>query len=327
MTRLIEIRPISDPASIEISIWLTDICNYDCSYCFPGSKDNIYRYQKDVDLLVNRFNNLLSFYKEKHNKTKFFISICGGGEPTLYPNFIEFCSGIKSQHDVYFRIITNGSRTLRWWEENSKYLNEVMISCHGEFTDPKHVTSVADYLTERSILTNVLVMMDANNWDKCVHNIEYMQTNSKHDWIIEAKPIYSSETHDVNFYTKEQTEFVSQSLKRIGSSTLLKNLDKLNPYKSIALYDDGTVNPHRINEYLQNSQNSFYKWNCEVLNSELLITVDGKVHARCEKIPVDLNILSDDFSSKLELFEPKRVRCPELVCGVTNNHHFAKVRP
>jgi len=327
MTRLVEIKSISNPEELEISIWLTDICNYDCSYCFPGSKDNIYRYQKDVHLLADRLNKLLSFYKEKHNKTKFFISICGGGEPTLYPNFLDFCSKIKEQHDVYLRLITNGSRTIRWWEENSKYLNEVMISFHSEFAEANHITNVADYLTENDILTNVLVMMDANNWNRCIENIEYMQANSKHDWIIEAKPIYASDTHDINCYTCEQTEFVSKSLKRINSKILLDNLNKLNPYKSIAVFSDGTVKPYKSNDYFQNRQSSFYNWNCNVLNSELLITVDGKVHARCEKIPVKLNILSDDFSSMIQSFDPTLVKCPELICGITNNHHFTKARP
>jgi hypothetical protein len=320
MKRLIEIKSISKESQLEISVWLTDICNYDCSYCFPNSKDGIYRYQQDYDLFWNRFKNLLKFYEKKFSKTSFLISICGGGEPTLFPYFQKFCKDIKSEFNSYIRLITNGSRTLRWWEENYHFLDEVLISVHSEFCDTDHIIKVADFLTKNKVQVSALLMMDLLNWDKCIENY-YKLFNSKYSWIIESKPIFDSPGRDINDYNEDQIRFIN-SIKRIDTNLLLNSLDKINPYKSIAIFDNGDYVPKKQDGY--SKLNNFFNWKCSVLLSELLITVDGKIHARCEKIPLQLNLYDDDFLVSLENFDLSVVKCPQVICEIPNNHHFSK---
>ena len=91
MKELIKIITTQEPNLLDIRFWPTDICNYNCAYCFPGSVTNKLRYPKNIDTVIKNFRILFNSYIQKHNKTKFKINIVGGGEPTLWPYFAQFC--------------------------------------------------------------------------------------------------------------------------------------------------------------------------------------------------------------------------------------------
>jgi sulfatase maturation enzyme AslB (radical SAM superfamily) len=52
MKELIKIITTQEPNLLDIRFWPTDICNYNCAYCFPGSVTNKLRYQKILILLL-----------------------------------------------------------------------------------------------------------------------------------------------------------------------------------------------------------------------------------------------------------------------------------
>ena len=188
MTQPIKIVSLQPKEVLDIRFWPTDICNFNCTYCFPGSKDANFRYPKNVDTVIKNFNLLFDLYKDKHNKKKFDINLVGGGEPTLWPYFKEFCEGIKQRHNVELTVTTNGSRSFRWWEANGKYVDKVTLSVHHEFADIDHTIKVLDYLYSSGITCTALVLMDAEYFDKCKGIVDKLQ-ESKYPWFIEAKPI------------------------------------------------------------------------------------------------------------------------------------------
>jgi hypothetical protein len=63
-------------------------------------------------------------------------------------------------------LITNGSRTLRWWEDNKKYFDHVCISFHPEFAEEQHFIDVVKLLRD-DVRTHVNIMMSPENFDYC----------------------------------------------------------------------------------------------------------------------------------------------------------------
>jgi wyosine [tRNA(Phe)-imidazoG37] synthetase (radical SAM superfamily) len=165
MTTLQSIISTQDSNSLDIRFWPTDICNFSCDYCFPGSVLNKLRYPKNVHTVVKNFRILFDSYITNHGKERFKINIVGGGEPTLWPKFKIFCEEIKKNHNVYIQCTTNASRTVRWFEENSKDVDEFVLSYHQKDCNLENFISVADYLysIEKKNIT-ALVLMDNTRW-------------------------------------------------------------------------------------------------------------------------------------------------------------------
>jgi organic radical activating enzyme len=328
-TKIIKIVNTQESNVLDIRFWPTDICNYNCSYCFPNSKDGVYRYPKNIDTVINNFKILFDFYSEKFNKTEFRINLVGGGEPTMWPHFSKFCEEIKKNHNVRLQVTTNGSRKLRWWEENYQYLDKVVLSTHHEFCDTTHLINVADFLHNKELIVNTLVLMDAENWTKCISIVDQMMT-SVHPWFVEVKTIVDSPGKDITSYSEEQLAYFNSPLKRIPNGEwILKRINLLSPFKSVGLYSDETVKVFTPDEYISSRQNNFYGWNCEVAKENLVISYDGSVKGSCqEKIfkDVNINLFSESFEQDFNSVnvELSTINCPQLFCSCAPDTHITK---
>lgn len=332
MTKKI-IRIISTQESnvLDIRFWPTDICNYDCSYCFPESKDGIYRYPKNIDTIIKNFRLLFDVYNEKFGKDTFLINLVGGGEPTMWPHFEQFCKEIKEKHNVKLQVTTNASRTLRWWQENSRYLDRAVLSCHHEFVDIDHFIAVADLLYDVGININSLMLMDAKAWDKCVSLVDRMLDSSR-PWCVEVKSVVDSPGHDINSYNEDQLKYVKNSLKRIPPSDwILPRLDILSVHKSVAIFNDDTATACRPETHINNKWNYFYGWKCNVSLENLVISYDGSVKGSCQESlfrDCNLNIFSESFQEEFDKtsFQLAPISCPRVSCGCQPDTHITKTK-
>ena len=329
MKRLIRIVSTQEPTLLDIRFWPTDICNFSCNYCFPGSVLNKLRYPKNIDTVIKNFQFLFDFYVKNNNKTKFKINIVGGGEPTLWPHFKEFCEGIKSQHNVKIQLTTNGSRTVRWFQENTALVDEFVLSCHQKEVNIINFIDVADHLFSSGKDVTALMLMDASAWDRCIDLINEMK-QSKEPWIIQAKEVVEAKSYDINSYSEEQLEYLKQPLKRVpGTEWILNNVHRFRIHESIAMYDDDTVIPATSNKYIVDRENIFTGWNCNVAIENLVITHDGTVTATCQQEifqNVNINMFSDKFSEqfKKSSMHLRTIKCSLKSCSCQPDTHITK---
>lgn len=325
----IKIINTQDQEELQIRFFPTDICNYSCSYCWPGS-GNIgkFRYPKNINTVIQNFRTLFERYTEKFNKTKFHLHIIGGGEPTMWPHLEKFCKEIKQTHNVYITLCSNGSRTLRWWEDNCQYFDSVNLSCHHEFVDIGHYISVADLLFSKQVKVTAIVVMDAMYWDRCVSNITQMQ-KSVYPWFIEAKAVVDAPGRDMESYTPHQLEYLKTGLKRMPSSDwLLERINDLRPFESVVLFEDDSVLTARPGDIVVNKWNQFKGWKCNVAIETLLINYDGSVKGSCQE-PIfagkNFNMFSENFSQEFDLnIEFKSIICPRNYCHCQPETHVTK---
>lgn len=324
----IKVISTQDPDTLHIRFWPTDICNFNCTYCFPGSHDAKFRYPKNVNTVVKNFRILFDLYKEKLGKTKFHLFVVGGGEPTLWPHIEQFCKEIKEQHNVYTTIITNGSRTLRWWEDNSKYFDDVVLSTHNEFVDIEHQCAVGDLLYSAGVKVTALMLMDAKHWDRCVSMVERMK-QSEQPWFIEVKAVVEAPGHGMDVYTEEQLEYLQTGIKRLPDSEwLLKRLSDIRTHESVVLFDDGSALAARPHEIIVNKWNYFKGWKCNVGLETLLIKSDGTVTGSCQE-PIfegePFSLFSETFEENFKSnIDFKPISCPLNYCGCQPETHVTK---
>lgn len=340
----IKIVSTQKPNILEI-IWNpNNVCNYKCEYCWPGSNTGEYKSPKDLDLIIKNFNHLINEYKTNLGKTKVHIKMAGG-EPTLWKDLDIFIRKIKENNDVYFSLISNGSRTLRWWKENGDLIDNAHLTYHIAQADPDHMIAVADTLFEFDKKVTVKVLMDRKHWQKGLDVIEYMKKTSKHKWMIMAGEVTEPEVvkiadikvidaNDVQL-TKEQKGFLKNSLKRFPSlSWLWKNRKlifggQIRFYESIAYFENGKKLNAKANTYINNNWNGFEGWSCNIGLESVYIHWDGEIKGSCNQIIYGLdyafNILDEDFVSK---FKPdfKPSICSKKNCFCSPETHISKFK-
>jgi hypothetical protein len=325
------IRVIStqDRDLLQVRFFPTDICNFQCSYCFLDSGNiNKYRYPKNINTIIKNFRILFDQYSKKLNKTRFHLVIIGGGEPTLWPHVTQFCKELKEKHNVYITICSNGSRSLRWWNKNSMYVDDVILSCHNEEVDIDHYIRVGDFLFSSGIKVTGSMLMDPKNWNKCISFIERMK-ESRYPWFIEAKAVVDPFTGDIDSYTNDQLAYLKVGIKRLPNSEwILKRLNDVRIHESIILFNDGSAVPAKPHDIIVNKWNNFQGWNCNVAIETLLIKTDGFIIGSCQEpifIDKKFNIFSETFDQDFSLDVGVRsIICPRNNCSCQPDTHVTK---
>jgi organic radical activating enzyme len=330
MNNLQKIISTQDKKTLNIRFWPTDICNFNCEYCFPGSVTNKLRYPKNVDTVLKNFKILFNEYTERHAKESFYINVVGGGEPSLWPHLNYFCENIKKNHNVYIKLTTNGSRSLRWFKENTKFIDKFTMSCHYKDVNISKFIEICDWIYENDKEPGTLVLMDAKNWHTCEEYLNKMLKESKYPWTIQVKEVVDAPDLDIRSYSKEQLNFFKQPLKRIPDSQwILKNLHSIQIYESIALYDDNSAVPAMSNYYITNQINNFKGWNCNVAIENLVVTHDGSVTGSCQEEifkNANLNMFSENFEEEFNKakFNLDTIICPKQCCSCQPDTHISK---
>jgi hypothetical protein len=253
------------------------------------------------------------------------LLIAGGGEPPMWPYLEQFCKEVKESHDVYITIVTNASRTLRWWNDNSAYFDDAVLSCHHEYVDIDHHIAVGDLLFEAGLKVTALMLMDAKQWDKCISYVDRMMT-SKHPWYIQTKEIVDAPGQGVDIYTSEQFDYVNDSLKRIPNSEwIFKRLSKIRMHESVVLFNDDTAVTARPHTLITNGWNKFKDWKCNVGYESISINASGDLLAGSCQLNAfggkTLNLFSEGFDADVT---PEQIICPLNYCSCQSDTHITK---
>lgn len=264
---------ISNPKEVfRISHTIFNTCNYTCNYCFPDCNTGTMPYFKDYKLMVKNLKHIFNQYTDK---SVFDINITGG-EPTLWPDLQDYCKEIKAEHNVMLSLQSNGSRTLRWWEENSHLFSKVLLSYHHKEADLEHFVAVAD-TCYRNTFVVVTVCMDPDNWDKCIDAIEYLKRNSKHKWYIRLQKL------EGNFkYTPTQIEFLKQPVVRLPNLFhAFRHRHKFYNKESKVQFENGKILKINQHDISLNDWNVFTGWECNLGVDSMYIGPDGFIGGSC----------------------------------------------
>jgi organic radical activating enzyme len=280
---------------LRIELFLSNVCNYKCWYCFPGSNEGTHKWP-DLEPLTENLSFLLNYYKNNKNKTKFLLHIIGG-EPTVWPNIESFIQYFKENFSVLVSISTNGSRTLRWWNDNAHLFDHVMISCHHQYIKSDHVISVADLLYKKNVNLTAMVLMDSREWNKCLGIIEQLK-RSKYRWPITVLEVF----HETITYTADQKNFISKSLKRMPNLFYWFRSKKIPNVKPTITYNNFKKTNVSNNWLSLNNLNKFKDWKCNIGIDTLYIDKVGNLQGACGENLYDLNykhnILDKNFVEK-----------------------------
>lgn len=286
---------------LRIELFLSNVCNYNCWYCFPGSHEGD-KYWPKYEQIVDKLSYVIDYYKKTLNKKTIHLHIIGG-EPTLWKDFGKFVEFFNKNKGCVISISSNGSRTIRWWEEYGHYVSHVMLSCHHEKVDTTHILTIADVLYKKNITVNAMVLMDPSNWNRCIDIVNSLK-KSNYRWPITAVEVH----HSTLSYSVSQKEYLKHSIKRYPELNYWFRSQKILQKNPTVHYNDNTSAKVKSNWLSLTDNNRFKDWECNLGIDTLFIDTNGEMRGACGQPLYNLNyyynIYDFDFTNK---FNPKLV--------------------
>jgi organic radical activating enzyme len=268
--------------TLRVAFQLGNPCTYNCSYCPPMTKDGSIPWP-DVDKAIAIVDRIHEVYTSSPYNKKVIIYDLQGGEPTVWKDIEKLLIHINEIGDVC-QILTNASRSVRWWDEYGKYFDRVTMSFHPESADKVHFTEVIKVLQKNNVNCGAAILMLPELWDKCIDAKEYILENCD----IE---LYLKILKDQSVYPAKMWPYTDDQLKYIeGNGHFKQKVPHANGRKygsSTLLYDSKTNTHQRIitDRLIVTNQNRWRGWQCNIGIDTLLLDQHGRIRkgAYCYK--------------------------------------------
>jgi MoaA/NifB/PqqE/SkfB family radical SAM enzyme len=310
---LIEVDNNFDKKLLFLDVTLSNVCNYRCWYCWPGSNRGDKKFP-DSRVFQKNILHLANYYFEYGNKKMLDIHF-QGGEPTHWPKLGETIQFCKEHFPCLISMTSNGSKDMAWWKKYGKYFDRVQLSCHHQYVKIDQFRDLCDWLYDQNVIVSVSVMMDPTAWDKCIENVEYLK-KSKRKWTIRYVEIVEQDLT----YSKPQIDILSKH--RARSASLFWFLKNNKYYRSKVRGKDIHGKTHKFsdNGILLKKLNKFKGWTCSVGINWLHVSFDGRLACgRGQKLfgEDSYYLYDNDFTEKFHpIIQPSVCEQEECLCTI-----------
>lgn len=317
MTNLIEIKKKADVLYV---YWtLTDFCNFRCSYCpkelhsglFHNKVFSGFPTDTEIRVFLDRLINI-------HAKDRLLVVILSGGEPTLHPMYKEIIDTLHP-HGI-IETVSNGSRSMDWWQQLNHLPDKIIISLHPEWTKINKINELGDFLLDNNVELSFNMMSDNSNWERVQEM--YQQLTPRLQALVNAKILTDQSggaTDGTHWdYNTEQLEYIKGIYAKSKQSR--QRFQNYN-VEAEMIYSDGTVadltNPYNlINTY----QHGFKDWDCDAGKTGISITYEGYAYGASCRVK---------RLGRIDTFEllDQPIKCPKQWCMCIGDISINKKKP
>ena len=276
----IRTHPVPSVEAKFIELQLHNVCNYTCSFCGPRHRGGDKRWGslEESKTIIDKIANACQ-------GSPFWVQLTGG-EPTLMPDLLELLEYIKHKGG-YTSLISNGSRTIRWWTElrDKKILDLLFVTYHPEQTsDIEHVKDVLQLFHNEPTNTLCLITHITGNVKDAFDAFEYLKEHTGASvtvkgMMIHEYDIYQTYTDDELAHLKELNWVKGVLWESKTKSTIPeRHRHKAN---MLEIYEDGSVKIREPQEIFKDNTNVYTGWKCDIGKTTLRIDVDTIYRGVC----------------------------------------------
>jgi MoaA/NifB/PqqE/SkfB family radical SAM enzyme len=302
----VAIEPIESirkiPNSTVVTWHLGNKCNFECSYCPAFLHNGSYGWPS----VENMKTTIEALHEHYHLKLKrqLFLSF-SGGEPTLFPKFIEMSTWIKSLNKkIQVQVVSNGSRTIRYWNDLLPHIDNAIISYHNEFIQYDHFVKVMELLYRK--LLRIHFNMQPENWNECVDKYTRLKAMGL---PVFAKPLFIGFKEELYPYTPEQLDFIHKNT----TSSIVAMVRRA-----------GVENREPVQDLILQNENHYLGWDCMAGVENLVVKANGNiVRGECAIAKVgNVNKANEGFQ-----FPDTSIVCTKKTCSCIVDIMLTKQRP
>ncbi len=247
---------------------LGNTCNYECSYCPDILHDGSIKWPE-----LDRVKNFIKRVVDQVAPRKVYFELTGG-EVTMYRHFEEICK-YCTELGAKIGIISNGSRTLRWWEENKHLFDHVCLSYHPEHADGDHFVNVVKILNNH-IRTHVNIMMSPEKFDHCFDIANRVKDLGNISMALQ--PLIHDFGDTLYDYTPEQKEVFDRQHELIVNH--VKWTKSFDYYRGAMkkIYSDGRHQVSSPQRFISDNSNDWSGWRCYSGVEQIIVDLGGDIY-------------------------------------------------
>lgn len=252
----VKLSSTRDSRFFYVNWWLTDHCNWDCSYCHEILKRSDLPFPNLKD--VKDFIDQIARYCQQQAKI-IHLDITGG-EVTEYSFLYEMLEHAKSYNSC-IKIRTNASKSIEEFSRLIEFLDTVEVEFHPEHTQTSHFLLCLSKAAQKE---NLSVVVNLNALPDRFSEVEDLNTRIKEKWPnfqVKLKMLFEDPVKNTQpmFYQENQKE----KLKRQSGSLILEyeNDKEFTDYQTLIL----------------ESKNQFESWNCSIGIEQIIVDAWGRV--------------------------------------------------
>lgn len=257
-------------AKFTIVEWtLGNKCTFACSYCPTNLHDGSVGWQN-------------------HEKLTAFLDACHehytvgmgrevlvqytGGEPTVYPKFRDLVRHAQSR-GIRQSIISNGSRTTRFWDEMAGAFEKVHLSYHPEFADPRHFIEVSEAICKHTDL-HINVLMKPGMFDYILAMCNELSRACPNATIL-LKPLQKDFGEELYDYTPAEN-YVLENMHR-WQTTGIQRKKSYPTGQLVVTHTDGSTKKVIPSDLVLDRHNSWKGWECMIGIETLNVDMHGNI--------------------------------------------------
>ncbi|GAA0310342.1 radical SAM protein [Rhodovulum strictum] len=245
---------------------LGNACNQSCSYCPKALHDGSIRWQGLADIL--QFMDLLRRHYRDGLGRRVWLQFTGG-EPSQHPQIAAILTGARARG---FRasLISNGARTLRFWDRIAPLLDGTILTWHDEFADPAAFLDVAALLAEAMPL-HVNITVHPDRFDAILARAAELSA-AVPGASITLKPLRIGFGATPYAYTEDQRRRMQAASRGAGARG-----DSAPRGVMCAIAEDGRYALQKAAGFLLTGRNRWRGYLCEAGIESLRIHADGRI--------------------------------------------------
>lgn len=243
-----------------VNWWLTDHCNYNCSYCPQELKRSAIPF---ID--IRDAKNFVIEVKHHADKLEKIVQLeLTGGEITEWAHLEEFLEYSKSL-SIRNLVRTNGSKDLSYYLKIFPYLDQIEFIFHPEYSTPSHfIVLLSNVKKFENLSTFVTINVLPEKWRECVGLKTYIESKWNNEipanlHMTYEDPIYNS--IPLESYDSYQLESLENQL---GNIFLQDNSN------NVISTDHQTM--------ILNQQNVFTSMKCMIGLEQIIVDAWGDVY-------------------------------------------------
>ena len=298
---------------------LGNMCNFNCSYCPSILNDGSFGWN-DFEVIQRFIDECVTHYRPR--KVYFEFT---GGEVTLWKDFVKCAEYIKGiGHDI--GMISNASRTLRWWEQNKEKFDHACLSFHAEHSDPEHFLKVVEIMSQ-VCRTHVNVMMhyDPKWWDTCQDVAE--RVIAIKDISLALQPLIIDFGEELFSYTDEQIAYIDRQWHNLGIKIEHTRDHSKNLYRgSMDMIDEvnGLSENSSAHRFINDKTNNWKGWDCWAGIEQIVVDFDGSIMRGWCRVGGSFGNIKRPESIQ---WPTRAVRCNKSMCHCNFDIMTKKVLP
>lgn len=249
---------------------VSNVCNFRCSYCPPRTHQGDFPFMP-IDKILAFSKRINAHYAEGLGKKVFFLYT--GGEVTLFKDFITL---IKAQKAVGNKIgiSTNGSRDLAFWNEAGRYLDNISISYHEEFTKLDHFINVINTVKNLAT-THVNIMIKSGHVDKCI-KVAYDVFEATDEVTIDLQIVLKDFKEPFEYTDAERANIIEACSDISSRYKLTRDRETYRGLMKL-VYEDRTTELIKAGDLVTKKMNAWNSWHCNIGLELLVIDINGDI--------------------------------------------------